>query len=166
MATKAQRNQVMSTSAQKKFEDALLGLAREDISLALSVLTGCFVLCVYREGSIWGTFPDHSEEYSIMKESIEIAPVFFPADPSESPQAFDTHVEAVRESQEAWLAGREGHVCWSLYWVPDGGGPVTWITDVDTEDQACDIAAKLSGSPVVLTGGRSWVPIRRGGATA
>lgn len=43
MVTTAQRNQVMPTMAQKKFEDALLGLAREDISLALSVLTGCFV---------------------------------------------------------------------------------------------------------------------------
>lgn len=33
----------MATKAEKNFEKALLELAAEDVSLALSVLTGCFV---------------------------------------------------------------------------------------------------------------------------
>lgn len=33
----------MTTEAKKNFERALMDLAREDVSIALSVLTGCFV---------------------------------------------------------------------------------------------------------------------------
>ena len=58
----------MATKAEKNFERALLELAGEDVSTALSVLTGCFVsltLEVLRRKGLLATIRKHPEAYGV-----------------------------------------------------------------------------------------------------
>lgn len=110
----------MATKAEKNFEKALLELAGEDVSTALSVLTGCFVSLTLEVLRRKGHVPDGDIKIDGGDQrDITIHPPKAPRD-ERAPHWRDVAEELPQEAQEVLFVrgGKTVHGAWigGIFW--------------------------------------------------